>query len=46
MWDANKARGKAECFTGIEAEHWVLLFYVQQELDHALIVLKNLLINT
>ena len=44
--DANKAWDKAECFIGIKAVHQVLYFmYIQQELGHALTVLKNLQMN-
>ena len=42
--DANKAQGEAECFIGIEAA-LSALFYIWQELGHALTVLKNLHVN-
>ena len=43
--DANKARGKAECFIGHLGRSPSALFYVWQELVHALTVLKVLPIN-
>ena len=43
--DANKARGEVECFIGHRGSAPSALFYVSQELDYALTVLKDLPIN-
>ena len=41
--DANKAQGEAECFIGHQGSTPSTLFYVKQELGHALTVLNDLL---